>query len=96
MLPDCQGSARLYHLNSLPGELWASDLESGRAEPLVPGFQVLGYDLSADGQQVVMEATDREGKYGLWLAPLDRRSPPRQIPNVEGRGLVLGQTANLL
>jgi hypothetical protein len=78
------------HMNSLPGELWASDLESGRAEPLVPGFQLLGYDLSADGQQVVMEATDREGKYRLWLAPLDRRSPPRQIPNVEGRAPSFG------
>src|SRR4029450_14041280 len=28
----------------------------------------------------------RKGKTRLWLAPLDRRSPPRQIPNVEGDG----------
>lgn len=27
---------------------------------------------------------DRAGKTRLWLAPLDRSSPPRQIPNVEG------------
>jgi hypothetical protein len=33
---------------------------------------------------VVFEATDTGGKHRLWLAPLDRRSPPRQIPNVEG------------
>jgi hypothetical protein len=35
---------------------------------------------------VVVESVDREGKNRLWLAPLDRRSPPRQIPNVEGDG----------
>jgi hypothetical protein len=67
-----------------PGELWIADLESGRSEPLVRGFPVLEYDISADGQQVVMWTTDREGKSRLWLAPLDRSSPPVQIPNVEG------------
>jgi len=45
---------------------------------------VLDYDISADGQQVVMGTTDREGKPRLWLAPLDRSSPPSQIPSVEG------------
>ncbi len=32
-----------------------------------------------------MEVPDAEGKPRLWLVPFDRRSPPRQIPNVEGR-----------
>ena len=67
-----------------PGELRIADLESGRSEPLVRGFPVLEYDISADGQQVVMWTTDREGKSRLWLAPLDRSSPPVQIPDVEG------------
>jgi len=31
-----------------------------------------------------METADREGKPRLWLAPLDRSSPPHQIPNVVG------------
>ena len=66
------------------GELRVADLKSGRSESLVPGFQALDYDLSADGQQVVMEIPDRDGKRRLWIAPLDRSSPPRQIPNVEG------------
>jgi eukaryotic-like serine/threonine-protein kinase len=67
-----------------PGELWVADLESGRSERLVPGFEVLSYSVSPDGQQVAMGVADREGRHRLWLAPLDRRSPPRQIPNVEG------------
>ena len=44
------------------------------------------YDVSPDGQHVVVEISDDEGKNQLWLAPLDRRSPPRRIPNVEGDG----------
>src|SRR4029079_17782668 len=31
----------------------------------------------------------------LWLAPLDRRSPPRQIPNIEGGQLVFGATGEV-
>ncbi len=66
-------------------ELWFAELDSGRNEPLLPGFPVGAfYDISPDGRQVVVEAPDREGKPRLWLAPIDRRSPPRQIPNVEG------------
>jgi class 3 adenylate cyclase/Tol biopolymer transport system component len=67
-----------------PGEVRVANLKSGRSEPLVRGFQALDYDISADGRQVVMETTDREGKPRLWLAPLDRSSPPHQIPNVVG------------
>ncbi len=51
-----------------PGELWVADLESGRSEPLVRGLQALDYDISADGQQVVMETMDLEGKPRLWVA----------------------------
>ena len=67
-----------------PGELRIADLESGRSEPLVRDVPVLEYDISADGRQVVMSTTDREGKPRLWVAPFDRSSPPVQIPNVEG------------
>jgi hypothetical protein len=63
-----------------PGELRVADLESGRSEPLVRGFQAVDYDISADGKQVVMWTVDR----AFWLAPLDRSSPPRQIPNLKG------------
>jgi hypothetical protein len=68
-----------------PGEVWATDLKSGRSEPLAPGFQSRDYDISADGRQVVMEAADSEGKPQLWVASFDRQSAPRQIPHVQGR-----------
>src|SRR5580765_5156651 len=31
----------------------------------------------------------------LWRAPLDRRSPPRQIPNIEGEQPVFGATGEI-
>jgi len=67
-----------------PSELWVSDLSSGHSEPLLPGFAVTSYDLSPDGRRVVFSAIDDEGKSHIWLAPTDRRSSPRQVPNVEG------------
>jgi eukaryotic-like serine/threonine-protein kinase len=67
-----------------PGELRIADLESGRSKPIVRGLPVLDYDISADGQQVVMSTVDREAKPRLWVAPFDRSSPPVQIPDVEG------------
>jgi hypothetical protein len=66
------------------GEVWVADLQSGRSEPLARGFQARDYDISPDGRQVVMETADREGKPRLWLTPLDRSSPPHQIPTVVG------------
>jgi Tol biopolymer transport system component len=76
---------QLRFLGGEPGEVWATDLKSGRSESLAPGFQALNYDISADGRQLVIEAADREGKPQLWVASIDRQSPPRQIPNVQGR-----------
>jgi serine/threonine protein kinase len=67
-----------------PGEVMVADLKSGRSEPLVRGFKVLNFDISRDGQHVVMEASDDGGRSRLWLAPLDHSAPPRQVPNVEG------------
>lgn len=62
------------------GELRIADIESGYSETLVSGLQVLDYDISRDGRQLVLWTADR----GIWVAPFDRRSPPRRIPGVEG------------
>ncbi len=65
--------------------MWVMELKSERSEALVPGFQTLDYDISADGRQVVMEVADRDRRPQLWIVDSDRRSRPRRIPNVEGR-----------
>src|SRR5258706_15356215 len=86
-------------------EWWLAELDSGRSEPLLPGIAVAlpgsapsvlaGYDISPDGRQVVVASPDSGGKLRLWLAPLDRRSPPRQIPNIEGEQPVFGATGEV-
>ena len=76
-----------------PTELWAADVDSGRNEPILPGFLMRGlyvYDISPDGTEVVFTSRSREGKDQLWLAPLDGTSPPRQIANIEGITPVFG------
>jgi eukaryotic-like serine/threonine-protein kinase len=68
----------------LPGELRVADVATLRSESLSSGFKMIDYDLSPDGQRVVMEATDKEGRSRLWLARIDRGLPPQQIASVEG------------
>jgi DNA-binding winged helix-turn-helix (wHTH) protein/Tol biopolymer transport system component len=74
-----------FQFSRTPGEVWVADLESGRSAPVASGFQSLAYDLSVDGKQVVFEVEDREGKPQLWITSFDQQTPPRQVPNVEGR-----------
>jgi eukaryotic-like serine/threonine-protein kinase len=77
-------------------ELWTADLDSGRNEPLFPGFAVIGYHLSDDGRRIVFSALDSGGKPHLWLASTDRRTPPLQIPNAEGDMPNFGPPGELL
>ncbi len=89
-------------ISPLRSELWIADLASGQSEPLLPGFLVAetvarpSYDISPDGRRVVMQARDRAGKNRLWIAPIDRSSPPRQIPNVEGDGPLYGPKGEIV
>jgi serine/threonine protein kinase len=98
------GKRLLYAVRKGPAaELWVAELDSGRSEPLLPGFALAlvgpvvrgNYDISPDGRQVVMASSDSGGKVRLWLAPLDRRSPPRQIPDVEGEQPFFGATGEI-
>jgi len=65
------------------GELWRVDLASGRRERLVAGFSVTGYAVSQDEKQVIFSASDAGGHSRLWVAPLDHRTAPRQLPGTD-------------
>ncbi len=82
-------SSNGYQGMTTPSEIWAADLDSGHTEAVLPGVQVIGYDLSRDGRLLVC-ALDSGGKPHLWLAPLDRRSPPRQIGSGEAMQAFFG------
>jgi serine/threonine protein kinase len=60
------------------GGLWVTHLESGKRERLFPDFQMSHYNVSRDGKRVVFSA-GVGGRPGVWLAPLDGSSAPRQL-----------------
>jgi eukaryotic-like serine/threonine-protein kinase len=65
------------------GELWKTDLDTGHSEAMLPGVNIIGYDISRDGTQVTFAALDERGVSHVWLARLDRQLPPRQLTTLE-------------
>jgi Tol biopolymer transport system component/DNA-binding winged helix-turn-helix (wHTH) protein len=65
------------------GELWRLDLGSRQRERIVEGKSITGYDVSRDDKQAVFSTLDSGGHSRLWVSPLDRSSPPRQIPGID-------------
>jgi Tol biopolymer transport system component len=71
-----------YLRREAPGlapELWRTDITSGTSEALLPGVGMVDFDISPDGASVVFTAQPRGRPSELWIAPLDRSSPPRRI-----------------
>ena len=62
-------------------ELWTRDVASGATERALPGYSTHDYDVCADGKELAFSRVDENGHSKLWLAPLNRRSSPRQIPS---------------
>ena len=77
-------------------ELWVADVDSGRSEVLLPDFAVTHCSLSIDGSRIVFSALDSGHKSRLWLAPTDRRTAPRQVPNAEGDMAYFGPSGELV
>ena len=63
------GSAELHEL----------DLASGRSANLLSGWSVRDYDLSQDETEVAFTVIPSDGPSQIWIAPLDRASPPREL-----------------
>jgi DNA-binding winged helix-turn-helix (wHTH) protein/Tol biopolymer transport system component len=70
----------LGHKNANAGpELWRLTLDTGKSEAVFPGTSMVSYDVSPDGKEIVYASVGRGGRSQLWLAPIDRSSPARQI-----------------
>jgi serine/threonine protein kinase len=83
-----------------PSELRMVDLDSGRDEPFLPGFAVVGiphhtYDIAPDGRQIVVTVLGQKGEHRLWLVPFDRQLRPREIPNAEGDSPFFGSSGEI-
>jgi Tol biopolymer transport system component len=80
---------KLYYLKKSGGEskieLWSTDLETGRSERVVPGYEVesgfdaQNYAVSPDGEKVVFVRKDEKGISHLWVASTDHRKSPEQL-----------------
>jgi eukaryotic-like serine/threonine-protein kinase len=93
------GKRLLYLVGAAPdGELRIADLDSGRSEPLLAGVTLSGfpaYGIFPDGLSVVVSALGPGRKPHLWIAPLDRRSPPKEIPNADGDEVYVGAKGDI-
>ncbi len=61
------------------GELRVTELDTNNTEHILPGIEMQDYSVSSDGKLVIFTALDNGRKPHLWIAPIDRRVPPRQL-----------------
>ena len=68
------------HGETLPAsELRRVDLTNGNSETVLPGWTMGFYEVSSDATEVVFASRQKTAEPSIWLASLDRRSPPREI-----------------
>ena len=60
-------------------DLRSVDLATGKSDTLLSGQPVSAYEISRDEKEVAFTTTNADGQSQIWLAPLDRRVPPRLI-----------------
>ena len=62
-------------------ELYSVDLVSGGVQRHLPEIAIAErhYDISRDGQEVVYVTKASDGRPAVWIARLDRRTPPRIV-----------------
>ncbi len=60
------------------------DLATFQIDTLFPGLSVRSYSLSPDGKRVVFAVEAGDGKFQIWVAALDLRSPPVRLQVPEG------------
>jgi hypothetical protein len=66
------------------------DLATNKAERFLEAFAVVDFDLSHDERSIVFAAVGPSGEHQLWLAPTDRRSPPKMLANNADSGRFAG------
>jgi Tol biopolymer transport system component len=73
----------LFYLRSespgAPTELWKFNLDVERSEKALPGVSILEFSISDDATEVVYSAQSSDGHAQIWIAPLDRSTPPQLI-----------------
>ena len=97
--PKFSADGRLYYLlkkaNSADAiELWAQDLTSGKADPVLTGQQIADYDISSDQKNVAFTVRNG-GTSTIFLAPVDRGSAPHVVTK-DGDSVAFASPADLV
>jgi WD40 repeat protein len=90
---------RLYYLlrksNSTETvELWSRNLASGKSDPLLTGQRIMDFDISPDQARAAFTVRSASSSQ-IFLAPLDRSSPPRLVTK-DGRLVSFGNSGTLI
>ena len=88
---------RLFYLSrqnqrSSAAELRVANVATGASESVFPGQAVQDFDLSPDGNSVVFSTRAAQ----VWIAPLDRSAPPRQLATGADQPSFIGATEIVL
>ena len=94
---------RLYYLlrsgisthTWVTGQLWVTEIESGRHERLFPDLLIEDYTLSLDGRRVVFTAVADDRHFPVWVGELDGSSPPRRVGDVKASRAVFGPAGDV-
>ncbi len=71
-------------LQAATSELWRTDLASGKSSVVLSGISMTEYNLSHDGKEVLFSTPVSGIGSDIWLAPLDRSSPPGLLGSAGG------------
>ena len=77
-------------------DLWRVDIESGKSEALVTGLSIAKYHVARNDSEVVFSTQSTGEKSQLWLAPLDRRAPPKQLASSGEESPLLAPNGDIL
>jgi Tol biopolymer transport system component len=90
----------LFHLRratpEAPIELWKTDLDSGRSENFAIGLSILEFDISSDAREIVFSTRPAGKNPQLWMATLDRSSPPKLIADSGETSPLFGPEGQIL
>jgi len=76
-------------------ELRVVNLDAGSTQTVLRDLPVEDYEVSRDDREVVFTVRQTDGQPEIWLAPLDRRTPPRLIADA-GDSVSFGAGGDLL
>jgi Tol biopolymer transport system component len=76
-------------------DLRSVDLATGKSDTLLSGQPVTAFAISRDEKEVAFTTTNGNEQSQIWLAPLDRRTPPRLIVD-EGDQVSFGAPGELI